>query len=119
MREALEEHEVSCEVLVITNGEQALNVLGWIEAGRQPCPALFILDLNLPRRSGAEILERMRARGTCRHVPAVVLTSSDSQKDKDAVARFKPARYIQKPLVLEEFLELGRVFKGLLGEPGA
>jgi DNA-binding response OmpR family regulator len=112
--EALEEHEVSCEVLVITNGEKAVNVLDEIDAGKQSCPDLLILDLNLPRRPGTEILKRMRDGSTCPHVPVVVLTSSDSQKDKDAVARFNPSRYIRKPLALEDFLELGGVFKGLL-----
>ncbi|MGH9631381.1 MAG: ATP-binding protein, partial [Bryobacteraceae bacterium] len=66
------------------------------------------------RGSGTEILERMRAGSTCQHVPVVVLTSSDNQKDKDAVARFNPSRYLRKPLTLEDFLRLGGVFKGLL-----
>jgi CheY-like chemotaxis protein len=114
VREALEEHEVSCEVLVVSNGEQAINVLDQIDAAGQPCPDLFILDLNLPKRSGVEVLGRLRSGSTCRHVPVVVLTSSDSTRDKDAVAGFNPSRYIRKPLVLEEFLELGGVFKELL-----
>jgi DNA-binding response OmpR family regulator len=105
---------VSCEVLVVTNGERAAAYLDEIDAGTQSCPDLFILDLNLPRRPGTEILELMRAGSTCQFVPVVVLTSSDSQNDKDAVARFKPSRYIRKPLALEEFLELGGVFKELL-----
>jgi DNA-binding response OmpR family regulator len=115
--EALEEHEVSCELLLATNGERAVTFLDEIEAGKQSCPDLLILDLNLPRRSGKEILERMRAGRICQHVPVVVLTSSDSQTDKDAVARFHPSRYIRKPLALEDFLQLGGVFKRLLNPP--
>jgi CheY-like chemotaxis protein len=112
--EALEEHEVSCELLVLNNGERAANFLDAIDAGKRLCPDLFILDLNLPRRSGTEILERMRAGSTCQQIPVVVLTSSDSQKDKDAVARFNPSRYLRKPLTLDSFLRLGKVFKELL-----
>ena len=112
--EALEEHEVSCDLLVVNNGERAATFLDEIDAGKQSCPDLFILDLNLPRRPGTELLERMRAGNTCQHVPVVVLTSSDSQKDKDAVAKFNPSRYLRKPLTLEDFLQLGGVFKGLL-----
>ena len=112
--EALEEHEVSCELLIVSNGERAVTFLDEIDAGNQSCPDLFILDLNLPRKSGTEILERMRAGRTCQNVPVVVLTSSDSQKDKDAVARFNPSRYLRKPLTLESFLRLGGVFKELL-----
>jgi DNA-binding response OmpR family regulator len=117
VREALEEHEVSCEVLVLTDGERATTYLDQIDAGKQSCPDLIILDLNLPRRTGTEILERMRGGSTCQLIPVVVLTSSGSQKDKDAVARFNPSRYIRKPLALEDFLELGRVFKQLLSPP--
>jgi two-component system, chemotaxis family, response regulator Rcp1 len=112
--EALEEHAVSCELLLATNGERAITFLDEISAGKQSCPDLLILDLNLPRKSGKDILERMRAGGICQHVPVVVLTSSDSQTDKDAVARFQPSRYIRKPLELEDFLQLGGVFKRLL-----
>jgi DNA-binding response OmpR family regulator len=112
--EALQEHAVTCELLVISNGERAATFLDEIDAGRQSCPDLFILDLNLPRRPGTELLERMRSGGVCQHVPVVVLTSSDSEKDKDAVARFNPSRYLRKPLTLQEFLQLGAVFKGLL-----
>ena len=112
--EALEEHKVSCELLVVSNGERAVTFLDEIDAGKQSCPDLFILDLNLPRRPGTEILARMRAGGTCQHVPVVVLTSSDSQKDEDAVARYNPSSYLRKPLTLEGFLQLGGVFKGLL-----
>jgi DNA-binding response OmpR family regulator len=117
VREALEEHEVSCDLLVLSNGEQATTFLDEIDTGKQSCPDLFILDLNLPKRPGTEILQRMRAGNTCRHVPVVVLSSSDSEKDKDAVARFSPSRYIRKPLTLEAFLELGGVFKRLLHPP--
>jgi hypothetical protein len=49
--EALKEHEVPCEVLVLTNGEAAETFLDEIDAGRQCCPDLFILDLNLPRKA--------------------------------------------------------------------
>jgi CheY-like chemotaxis protein len=112
--EALEEHEVSCELLIVTNGERAAIFLDEIDAGKRSCPNLFILDLNLPRRSGTEILERIRGGGTCQHVPVVILTSSDSQKDKDAVAKFNPSRYLRKPITLDSFLRLGGVFKELL-----
>jgi hypothetical protein len=69
--EALEEHEVSCELLVVTNGERASMSFDEIDAGKQSCPGSFILNLNPPRRSGSEILERMRVGSTCQHVPVV------------------------------------------------
>jgi CheY-like chemotaxis protein len=64
-----------------------------------------------------EVLQRMQAGSICQHVPVVVLTSSDSQKDKEAVATFSPSRYIRKPTMLKAFLALGRIFKRLLHPP--
>jgi len=114
VRESLEEHSVSCDLLVIQNGDRACTFLEAIEKGEESCPDLFILDLNLPKKSGVEVLHRMRASEICQHVPVVVLTSSDSQKDKAAVAPFRPTRYIRKPSQLEDFLKLGAAFKSLL-----
>jgi two-component system, chemotaxis family, response regulator Rcp1 len=114
VRVSLEEHGVSCDLLVIHNGDRACTFLEAIERGEQSCPDLFIIDLNLPKKSGVEILHRMRASAICQHVPVVVLTSSDSPKDKAAVAPFHPSRYIRKPSQLEDCLKLGATFKSLL-----
>lgn len=111
---ALREHQVCCELLVINNGERAVSLLDQIDAGQHPCPSLFIIDLNLPRRPGTEVLRRIRASQAFAHVPVVVLTSSDDDRDKLAVAQFSPSRYLQKPLTLEAFLVLGRIFSELL-----
>lgn len=76
---------------------------------------LIILDLNLPRHDGIEILERLRDTGF-RHVPVVVLTSSDSQRDRALAIQLGAVRFLRKPSELEQFLSLGAVFKELLGE---
>jgi chemotaxis family two-component system response regulator Rcp1 len=91
VREALREHRVSCELTVITNGERALRFLDEIDAGEHPCPALFIIDLNLPRKPGKVVVQRVRTSSVCKNVPAIVLTSSDNQKDKDDVASLSPS----------------------------
>ena len=112
--EALEEHDVTCDVVVLSDGERAITFLDEVDAGRQSCPDLLILDLNLPRRHGTEVLARLRAGSTCQYVPVVVLTSSDLQKDKDSVTPLNPTRYLRKPLTLVEFLQLGGIFKEVL-----
>jgi chemotaxis family two-component system response regulator Rcp1 len=118
VRIALEQHNVRCEVAVIFNGEIALKFVDEIDADRQPCPDLFIVDLNLPKKPGKEVLKRMRASAACREVPVVVLTSSDSQKDKDDTAPFAPSHYLKKPSNLNEFMALGGLFKQLVrGSP--
>ena len=114
VREALSEHKVECELTVITNGERAVRLLAEIEAGEHACPALFIIDLNLPKKPGRVVLQRVRDSAVCGHVPAIVLSSSDSQKDKDDVAAFGPSQYIRKPSKLDDFIRLGAVFKQIL-----
>jgi DNA-binding response OmpR family regulator len=114
VREALQEYQVSCELTVIVNGERAVKFVDEIDAGEHSCPDLFIIDLNLPRKPGKVVLERVRASSNCQTVPIIVLTSSDSQKDKDEVAGFSPSRYIRKPSKLDDFVQLGAVFKQLL-----
>lgn len=76
---------------------------------------LAILDLNLPRKSGRDVLQCIRMSSACKHVPVVVLTSSDSRRDKDEVAALGASLYLQKPSLLEEFIKLGSVFKQVLG----
>ena len=114
VREALEEYAVECELLLITNGERAIDFILRFDEEGLPCPDLVILDLNLPRKPGTDVLRRMRA-SRCAHVPVVILTSSDRQKDKDEAAGLGASGYIQKPSRLAEFIELGRVFKTMLG----
>jgi DNA-binding response OmpR family regulator len=118
VREALEEHSVRCQVTVISNGDTALKFIDEIDAGRHPCPDLVIIDLNLPKKPGKEVLKRMRASAICNHVPVVILTSSDNQKDKDDVAPFAPLHYLKKPSSLDEFITLGALFKQIVHDRG-
>lgn len=113
IREALREHSVICELHVAPDGQEVLEALG-SDSPKWPQLKLIILDLNLPRHDGIEILERLRDIGL-RHVPVVVLTSSDSQRDRDMAIRLGAARFLRKPSELEQFLKLGAVFKEILG----
>ena len=75
---------------------------------------LIILDLNLPCHDGIEILQRLRRSEPLAGVPVVVLTSSDSPRDRLAIRDLGIARFLQKPSNLDQFLSLGAVFKELL-----
>jgi chemotaxis family two-component system response regulator Rcp1 len=112
--EALEQHSVRCDVTVIGNGEIAFQYIDEIDAVQHACPDLFIIDLNLPKRPGREVLKRIRSSATCKNAPVVVLTSSDHQKDKDDIAPFTPLHYIRKPSELDAFISLGALFKQIV-----
>ena len=117
IREALREHEVNCDLLVAPDGQEVLELLSR-DAPQVQQLKLIILDLNLPRHDGIEILERLRETGL-QHVPVVVLTSSDSQRDRDLAIQLGAVRFLRKPSELEQFLNLGAIFKELLEEPHA
>lgn len=115
IREALREHGVDCPMRVVSDGAEVLRMISspdsLTEVGRL---GLIILDLNLPRHDGTEILQRLRETTELAHVPVVVLTSSDSPRDRLVASQFGAACYLRKPSSLEQFLALGAIFKDLL-----
>jgi CheY-like chemotaxis protein len=117
IREALREHGVECSMQVASDGKEVLGLI--MDEGSEQAPEefeLIILDLNLPRHDGIEILERLRESTRLAHVPVVVLTSSDSPQDRLVATHLGARRYLRKPSSLEQFLYLGSVFKELLTE---
>ncbi|HTQ53937.1 MAG TPA: response regulator [Bryobacteraceae bacterium] len=117
IREALREHHVDCAVRIASDGQQVLRILAEADrAAGTPYPSLIILDLNLPRHDGIEILQRLRQTPDMRPVPVVVLTSSDSPRDREAASQLGVSQFLRKPSSLDEFLGLGRIFKTLLAQ---
>ena len=112
--EAFVESEMDCEQTVIGSGEDAIAFIEKMDRERAPCPDLVLLDLKLPKRSGLEVLERIRRSAQCSAVPVVILTSSNAQEDKSAAAQLGATQYIRKPTRLDEFIRLGVLFKSIL-----
>jgi two-component system response regulator len=114
---ALQEACVDCEVTVIDDGGDALAL-----TRRQgkfaaiPAPDLVILDLNLPKNDGIEILEAMRRSGPFADVPIAVLSSSSSPRERAKIEKYAVCRFITKPPYLDEFLAIGTAIKELLEE---
>ncbi len=115
IREALEEAGLAFELHVLDDGEKALECIAKIESDETvPLPRLIILDLNLPRVSGRQVLERVRQSPRCGPVPVFILTSSDSPKDKAEIAQLGADQYFLKSSRLDEFMRLGPVVRELL-----
>lgn len=112
IREALKEHEVACTLRIARDGRDVLALIGASETAWRP--DLIILDLNLPRHDGIEVLEKLKSTPAVMRVPVVVLTSSDSPRDRMTANELGATCYLRKPSNLEQFLELGAVFKELL-----
>jgi two-component system response regulator len=114
VQEALYEHEVRYALTVLMDGARALELIDRLDRERRPGPDLVLLDLNLPKKGGLEVLEHMRASVQWRAVPVVILTSSGAQEDRDRAAKLGATRYIRKPHRLDQFIQLGSVFKEML-----
>jgi DNA-binding response OmpR family regulator len=112
--QALKEHRVQADLTVLRDGEEAFDFIDAVQNGLRRCPDLIILDLKLPKKTGHEVLAKMRSTGTCSEVPVVVLSSSAALLDMTESRRLGVVRHIQKPVNLDEFMRIGAVLKALL-----
>lgn len=119
IRVALEEHGIDIPVQVAADGREVLQIIDQQGALDEAELNLIILDLNLPRHDGIEILRQLRETDRLAHVPVIVLTSSDSPRDRILATELGAACFLRKPSNLEQFLNLGATFKELLGQPKA
>jgi CheY-like chemotaxis protein len=120
---ALEEYNLANEVVVASNGEQALDYLycrGEYKTRFNENPAVMLLDLKLPKVDGLEVLKQIKSDVKLRMIPVVVLTSSKEEKDMAASYKLGVNAYVVKPVDFHEFVnaikELG-VFWAVINEP--
>ena len=109
VRRALNQNSVPYEMRLARNGEEALAIVA--ESGEGIRPDIFILDLNLPRFSGGEVLQRIRANPSFNDTPVIILTSSDSARDRDRSLEMGADRYFCKPTDLRTFMGLGIIIQ--------
>lgn len=115
VREALQRAGLESDLEVLDDGEKAVDFIDKLEQDPAvPRPHLVLLDLNLPKKSGSQVLERVRQSPACEDVPVVILTSSESPVDKERAAQLKATEYFKKPSRLDEFMKLGPLVRDLL-----
>jgi chemotaxis family two-component system response regulator Rcp1 len=120
IRDALAGAVVDADVHVAEDGEKALRFLDAAQSDESaPCPALVILDINLPRKKGGDILRHMRQLRRCADTLVLVVTSSDSVRDREEMDRLGTNGYFRKPSEYAEFMKLGHVAKALLSREEA
>jgi len=101
-REALKEARIKNRITVITDGEKALEYLFCNDNNRKP--DLILLDINLPKVNGLEVLAKIKADEALKIIPVVMLTTSTSEQDVLDAYRNYVNCYINKPIDLEEFI---------------
>jgi chemotaxis family two-component system response regulator Rcp1 len=105
-KEALFEHQSDIQLNVVDNGEDALRFVRR-QAPFEDCPRpeLIILDLNLPKKDGREVLAELKQDPFLRRIPVVVLTTSDAETDVVHAYDLHANCYVKKPVDLEDFMQ--------------
>jgi len=112
-REALKDAKVHVNLRVASDGIEAMAFLNREgEFADAPRPDLILLDLNLPRKDGREVLEEIKASATLKSIPVVILTTSAADEDILRSYRLHANCYITKPVDLEGFLTVIRSIDG-------
>lgn len=115
IREVLEKCGLNLRLRLAGDGEDALLYLQSLaKTKKSSCPALILLDLNLPKISGIEVLQQLRAGSPCRRTPVIVVTSSTAEGDRAAVQRLGAEAYFQKPKSLAAYMQLAGLIKRVL-----
>ena len=108
-KEAFEHYKIRNQLHVVTDGEQALDFLHQTGAyAAAPRPGLVLLDLNLPRRDGLEVLAELKQDPVLRVIPVVILTTSQAEEDILRSYSLHANAYISKPVDFERFMDVIR-----------
>jgi two-component system response regulator len=105
---AFRQSHVANEVVVVRDGAEAVDYL-LDRYGEVPEPEIILLDLNLPKISGLEILRRLKSDSRTQMIPVVVLTSSAQDRDLIESYRLGVNSYICKPVEFDRFLEVAKL----------
>jgi two-component system, response regulator len=108
-RRALEKSRIFNEVIVVEDGKDALDYLfcegSFSSRDKNDLPAVVLLDLNLPRMNGLEVLQTIRSKEKTKTLPVVILTSSDHEQDVVSSYNLGTNSYIKKPVDINHFVE--------------
>jgi len=112
VKEAVREEGLEFDWKVAEDGETAIQIIDCVDADTAASPpGLLLLDINVPRRSGNDVLEHIRKSARCSAVPVVMISSSDSPVERKRALDLGANEYFRKPSSLEEFMQLGGVVR--------
>lgn len=111
-QEAFREGRIENQLTVCGDGEAAMALLRERAAKGEPRPGLILLDLNLPRKDGREVLAELKSDPLLRLIPVVVLTSSAAERDVIESYERNVNAYVTKPIDIDDFLAAIRALEG-------
>ncbi|HEY9685220.1 MAG TPA: response regulator [Oculatellaceae cyanobacterium] len=110
--EVFEEEKISVDVTVVRDGIECMEFLqkamAETESGVKALPDMMLLDLNLPRMDGREVLTEIKAHPVLCSIPVVILTTSQSEEDVLRSYSLQASCYVTKPLALDQFVKIVR-----------
>lgn len=105
--EALEERRIINKISVVRDGKEALDFVYKVGKYEQvESPDLILLDVNLPKKNGHEVLVELKSNDLSRHIPVIMLTTSSSERDINLSYRHHANCYVTKPVEVGNFLEV-------------
>lgn len=117
IQEAVSQAGLVCQWNHADNGERALGLIERVAADDLQA-ALVIVDINLPRRDGKELLRTMRANTRFNEIPIIVATGSLNPREREEALALGANGFFNKPSSYEAYMELGSLVKNLLQRPG-
>ena len=115
IEEAIHATGLDLTVHIVKDGEQAVRFFDRADADvNMPSPALVILDINLPKKQGGEVLKYMRASRRCANALVIAVSTSDSQRDREQLAQLGARGYFRKPSNYDEFMKLGNLIQAAM-----
>lgn len=115
IREAVEAAAPSAEIHVIRDGEKAVKFFDERDVNvAAPCPDLVLLDINIPKKHGGEVLAYLRGSRRCARAYVVVVSSANAPEDREQMLRLGANAYFHKASEYSEFMKLTGVIKAIL-----
>jgi CheY-like chemotaxis protein len=108
LKEALRLAQIPVQMTVSRDGIEAIEYLHKVETNVVDCPDFIVLDLNLPRKNGHEVLTEIKASSGLRHIPVVVLSSSNAEEDRRNAYELSACCFVTKPNGLPAYVEMVR-----------
>ncbi len=113
VKDALAETNWEADLRFVDNGEEMMDYLSrtgkYADAAASPRPSLILLDLNMPRKDGREVLREMKNRSDLKRIPVVILTTSKADTDIEKMYELGANSFISKPIEFEALVKLMRL----------
>ncbi len=106
VKRVFRKNNISAPLFQVTNGEEALEFLADFDpVGDEPTNLFLLVDINMPKMNGLELLAAIRNHSTWKHLPVVIMTTSDNPADKNLAYQLNASGYVIKPVNFQQYSE--------------